>query len=91
MNSAKFEANLAQEGYTEIVNREMGANKVVDEHDHPFDARLLILEGELTITSEGNTTTYRTGDEFSMAAGCRHVEQSGSEGARYIVGRRYPA
>ena len=89
MNSAEFEANLAQEGYTEVVKRGMEADKIVDEHDHPFDAKLLILEGELTLTREGATRTYHAGDIFSMAAGCRHVEQSGSEGALYRIEQTY--
>ncbi len=45
----------------------------------------------MTITSEDRQWTYRAGDSFSMSAGCRHAQQGGREGGRYLAGRRYPA
>ena len=36
----------------------------------------------------GKATTYRRGDEFSMKAGCRHIEDIGPQGVSYLVGRR---
>jgi quercetin dioxygenase-like cupin family protein len=68
----------------------MKANAVNPDHAHEFDARLLILEGAMAITSEGSRRIYRPGDTFSMSAGCRHAEQCGPEGVRYLAGRRYP-
>ena len=91
MNSAEFEANLAQEGYTEVVKRGMEADKIVDEHDHPFDARIMVLNGEITLTVDGTAQVYREGDTCSMAAGCRHEEAVGPEGVKLLVGRRQPA
>ena len=62
----------------------MAANSVNPEHAHEFDARLLVIEGAMTINAEGHERTYRAGDSFAMTAGCRHTEQSGPEGARYL-------
>ena len=90
MDQATFEAELRQQGYAEMVDRRMEANAVNPEHAHEFDARLLVLEGAMTITAEGRQRTYRAGETFAMTAGCRHTEQSGSDGARYLAGRRYP-
>ena len=90
MDRTIFETELQQQGYAEMVDRRMEANSVNPEHAHEFDARLLVLEGAMTITSEGQERTYRAGDTFAMTAGCRHTEQSGPEGARYLAGRRYP-
>ena len=89
MNRAEFEADLHAEGYLEIVDRRMDANAINPEHSHEFDARLLVLEGEMTIMREGGVHIYRAGDIFAMDAGCRHAERSGPEGARYLAGRRY--
>jgi len=89
MNRAEFETELSIQGYGEIVDRRMEANAVNPEHAHEFDARLLVLEGEMTIASEGKERTYRAGDTFAMTAGCRHTEHSGVEGVRYLAGRRY--
>ena len=89
MNRAEFETECRAQGYHEIVDRQMEANKTNVEHSHEFDARLLVLEGEMTVTSGGEERTYRTGDTFAMAAGCRHAERSGPAGVRYLAGRRY--
>ena len=90
MERVIFESGLREQGYGEVVDRRMAANAVNHEHAHEFDARLLVLEGAMTITSEGKQHTYRAGDTFAMSAGCRHAEQCGPEGVRYLAGRRYP-
>jgi len=90
MSRVAFEAELRDQGYAEVVDRHMEANAVNPEHAHEFDARLLILEGALTIARDGDERTYRAGDSFAMSAGCRHAEHCGPDGARYLAGRRYP-
>lgn len=90
MDRTVFETELATHGYREVVDRHMDADVLNPEHAHEFDARLLILEGAMTIASEGQERTYRAGDTFTMAAGCRHSEHAGPQGARYLAGRRYP-
>ncbi len=89
MDRQAFENELRNQGYGEVVDRRMEANTLNPEHAHEFDARLLVLEGAMTIASEGKQRTYRAGDTFSMSAGCRHAEQCGPEGVRYLAGRRY--
>jgi quercetin dioxygenase-like cupin family protein len=91
MERMTFERELREHGYVEVVDRRMEANALNPEHAHEFDARLLVLEGTMTITAEETERTYRAGDTFTMAAGCRHSERSGSQGARYLAGRRYSA
>lgn len=88
MNPDEFEAGLRAEGYGEVQTKQIAASTHNGEHDHPFDVRALVLEGEITLTAEGAARAYRQGDVFTMAAGCRHVEDIGAEGVRYIVGRR---
>ncbi len=78
-----FETELREQGFGEVVDRHMEANAVNPEHAHEFDARLLVLD-------EGNQRTYRAGDTFAMSAGCRHAEECGPEGVRYLAGRRHP-
>jgi quercetin dioxygenase-like cupin family protein len=89
MNRTQFETDLRAQGYQEVVDRQMVANHINPEHSHEFDARLLVLEGEMTVTREGDEQTYRTGDTFAVTAGCRHAERSGAEGVRYLAGRRH--
>jgi quercetin dioxygenase-like cupin family protein len=89
MNRVEFETALREEGYQEVADRRMERNKTNPEHSHEFDARLFVLEGEITITCEGEERTYHAGDTFAMSAGCLHTEQCGLEGVRYLAGRRY--
>jgi quercetin dioxygenase-like cupin family protein len=91
MERTAFESELHRDGYAEVMDRRMEPEAFNPEHSHEFDAHLLVLEGAMTIAVEGGERTYRAGDTFTMAAGCRHSERSGPEGVRYLAGRRYPA
>src|ERR1700676_4766008 len=61
MSRTDFELELREQGYADVVDRHMEANAVNPEHVHEFDARLLVLEGEMTITRNGDERTYRAG------------------------------
>ena len=89
MNRADFESEVREQGYREVVDRRMQANEINPEHAHEFDARLLVLDGEMTILCGGEERTYRSGDTFAMTAGRRHTERCGPHGVRYLAGRRY--
>ena len=86
-----FEAALRADGYLDVQLRDIAAGTHNADHSHPFDVRALMLEGELALTHAGATQRYRTGEVFTMAAGCPHAEQFGDTPARYVVGRRVPA
>ncbi len=89
MNRADFESEVREQGYKEVVDRRMQAGEFNPEHVHEFDARLLILEGEMTIVCDSEERTYRAGDTCALTAGRRHTERCGPEGVRYLAGRRY--
>lgn len=89
MNRVDFENEVREQGYREVVDRRMQAGEMNPEHAHEFDARLLILEGEMTIVCDGEERTYRAGGTFAMTAGRRHIERCGPEGVRYLAGRRH--
>jgi quercetin dioxygenase-like cupin family protein len=91
MDTKAFEAALQRDGYGEVSTRVIEPGVHNASHAHPFDVRALMLSGELTLSWEGQTRTYRAGEVFAMAAGCAHVEQFGPAGASYVVGRRQPA
>jgi quercetin dioxygenase-like cupin family protein len=89
MDRATFIAELEREGY-EIVEREMAANHVNPQHSHDFDARVMVVAGEITITRDGTPTIYRAGDSCAVPHGYPHAERAGPEGVSYIAGRRMP-
>jgi quercetin dioxygenase-like cupin family protein len=88
MDRATFEQSLKADGY-EPVERQMDANHFNPEHVHEFDARVMLLDGEMTITRPTGAQTFRRGDVCELAAGTPHSEQCGAQGARYLAGRRF--
>ena len=87
MDASAFEAAARAEGY-QPVRAERAANEASEEHAHGFDAKLFILEGEITITRGGVPQTFRPGEMCAVPAGERHEERVGPERVRYIIGRR---
>lgn len=82
-----FEKALADEGFTSVVvvTRETGE---MDEHTHPFEAKALILAGEIRIRVGADERVYKTGDVFHLAANLPHHERYGPDGVQYLVGRK---
>ena len=91
MDKAAFEAGLRGEGYGEVVERDMAAGTVNPMHTHEFDARVLVLGGEITIVRDGAAHTYREGESCEVPAGALHEERVGPQGVSYIAGRRNPS
>jgi quercetin dioxygenase-like cupin family protein len=83
MDRTAFESELQHDGYQVVVNT-MQPGAINPEHAHDFDARLMVVAGEMTIVVGDQRNT------FSMTHGCRHSEHAGSEGATYVAGRRKP-
>jgi quercetin dioxygenase-like cupin family protein len=89
MNRAEFETSLRQEGY-EIGEDEIEPNRHRGVHAHPVDARMLVLDGSITLVLGAERVTYRPGDSMNLPAGTKHEEHTEADGARYVIGRRAP-
>lgn len=88
MDRATWEAALAEDGFAGPLDRRMAGGEAVPEHTHPFDARVLVLEGEYLLTEAGTTRRYGPGEGFELPANIPHAEAFGPEGAVFLVGRR---
>ncbi|BAN24401.1 cupin domain-containing protein [Caballeronia insecticola] len=91
MHRDEFLAALSSEGFNEVVTVTREPNVALDLHAHPFEAKALILEGNLTIRTgrtDDDARTYSAGDVFHLAANIEHSEQYGPEGVSYLVGRK---
>ena len=88
MERDDFIEMLAREGFqtTVLVEREAGA--FLENHTHAFEAKALILEGELTLDVAGKQTRYQIGDVFHLMTNEAHSERYGPEGVSYLVGRK---
>ena len=87
MTRAEFEAELRREGY-EIREGEFKPEHHREAHAHDFDARVLVLDGSVTMVFGTDRVTYGPGDSCAVPAGTMHEEHTGEAGARYVSGRR---
>lgn len=87
MERARFEAELSREGY-ECREGAIEPNVHRPAHAHAFDARLLVLDGAITLVFGDQRCAYGPGDTCTVPAGTLHEEHTGADGVKYLVGRR---
>lgn len=87
MDRLAFETALRADGFS-VVNSSQKPNNMSGNHCHDFDARLLVLGGEITITRDNKAETFRAGDCCEVLAGTMHSECVGPEGVALLTGRR---
>jgi quercetin dioxygenase-like cupin family protein len=68
MNQSKFEADLRRQGY-QVFYGGLQAGIVNSDHAHDWDARVMVIGGEITLTRGGKAETFRVGDSCAVAAG----------------------
>jgi quercetin dioxygenase-like cupin family protein len=81
-----FESDLRREGF-DVVNGGQQPDFAEDMHAHDFDARIMVLAGEITVTRDGKADVFHAGDHCEIPAGCQHTTKVGREGVAYIVGK----
>ena len=90
MDADAFLKGLQADGYDEILHKSVPAGTAAGEHEHAWDSRLLVLEGELTIGTGGATRTYGPGQSFEVTRTTRHTERYAADReTKLIVGRRH--
>lgn len=88
MEQQEFIDGLAREAFLETVTVEREADGFLDTHVHPFEAKALILTGQLTISVDDVERLYQPGEVFHLAANQPHAERYGPQGVSYLVGRK---
>ena len=89
MNPQIFRDLAENEGYTVGEKVSGDANRENAEHAHDFDAKLLVLSGDITYSIDGSIRTYREGEIIEVAAGTRHAEKVGESGVSLLIGSRF--
>ena len=87
MNSTLFVRQLVEEGFPApvVVTREQGE---LGMHSHPFEAKALVVAGEITIRIGNDERLYAAGDVFHVPANVEHAERYGQDGVQYLAGRK---
>lgn len=75
-------------GFDEVLERRWNPGQVVDVHTHPFEAKALVVQGEMWLTCGDETRHLLPGDRFHLQADVPHAERYGAQGATYWVARR---
>ena len=68
MNQSDFETDLRREGY-QVFYGGSKAGEVNGDHTHDWDARVMVIGGEITVTRGGKSEIYHVGDSCAVAAG----------------------
>jgi quercetin dioxygenase-like cupin family protein len=87
MTREEFEAELKRDGYG-VFYGGFRPNEESPEHGHAWDARLMVIGGEITITRDGKAETFRQGDICAVPANYPHAEKVGPQGVALIAGRK---
>jgi quercetin dioxygenase-like cupin family protein len=75
-------------GYEQVVVRDWAPGYQTPPHEHPFDARGLVVAGEFWLTVGEQTRRLAPGDIFEVPRGTRHAERYGEAGATFWAARR---
>jgi len=88
MDLERFTLQLREQGFEQVSTVTREADGFLDTHTHPFEAKALILSGEITLVCQGRETLYRPGEVFHLAQAEPHSERYGPAGVSYLVGRK---
>ena len=88
MNPEQFLQSLRQDGFPDPVEVQQPPNGRLDIHEHPFEVRALVLEGDITIAIDGLSKIYKAGDIFQLEFKQPHAESYGPHGVKYLASRK---
>lgn len=86
---AEFESRTKAQGYDQVLERRWEPGQVLETHSHPFDAKAVVVQGDLWVTVGEFTAHLVVGGGFEIGRGTPHSERYGSEGATFWVARRH--
>jgi len=85
MNTQTFRDLAGKEGYTVRDKVSGDANRESAEHTHDFDAKMLVLSGDITYSIDGSIRTYREGEILEVTADTMHSEKVGESGVLLLA------
>jgi quercetin dioxygenase-like cupin family protein len=89
MTETEHIKQLEAEGFSPVYVWDAEPQESDPDHNHPFDTKLIILEGEITIEMNGKTEMLRKGASMFIPREEQHSGLAGKDGCRYIVGEKH--
>lgn len=88
LNEEGIHEQLRSEGFKTTYVWQDAPDTFYAEHTHPTETAHIILDGEMTVISQGKQQTYRRGERCDVPAGAVHSARMGPKGCGYLVGER---
>ena len=83
-----FRKQLETEGFSHTFVWQDRPEAFYADHTHTGPSAHIILSGEMTLTIDGKSRTYRPGERCDVPAGTVHSARMGVRGCRYLVGEK---
>ena len=83
-----LERKTHDEGFLHTYVWQDSPNENYPDHAHSTETAHIVLEGEMTVTQEGKTRTFKTGERCDVRAAAVHSARMGPNGCRYLVGEK---
>ena len=84
--SERFIQKLEQEDFDTVYEWQDAPNAVHTEHSHPSRTVVILTDGIITFTLQGEEKLLMPGQRLDIPAGALHSAKVGPTGAIYIVG-----
>jgi quercetin dioxygenase-like cupin family protein len=88
LNESELRKQLEDEGFSGTFVWQDAPEAFYTDHTHAERTTHIILNGEMTLTMQGRSQTYRAGDRCDVPAGAVHSARMGARGCRYLVGEK---
>jgi quercetin dioxygenase-like cupin family protein len=87
-SESQLRKQLDAEGFSHTFVWQDGPRTFYPDHTHAGLTAHIILDGDMTLTMDGQSRTYRVGDRCDVPASAVHSAQMGTRGCRYLVGEK---
>src|ERR1700733_15267498 len=88
ISEGELRKQLAAEGFSHTFVWQDGPQAHYPDHTHPGLTAHVILEGEMILTMDGKSRTFRAGDRCDVPAGATNSAKMRRRGCRLLVGEQ---
>jgi quercetin dioxygenase-like cupin family protein len=88
LDESEIRRRLETEGFPHVFVWEDGPGASYPAHTHSDLTAHIILDGEMTLSMNGESRTYRVGERCDVPAAAVHSATMGPQGCRYIIGEK---